>query len=110
MTATLLISLLVTLGALLVPSCRRCILHVQELGAMSVPREPKETINFADQYYAYYRTVFPEVRSFAHFTALLLGMTAELPRKTAPALARTVGVDYALALHHLLTPSSWERG
>jgi SRSO17 transposase len=54
---------------------------------MSVPREPKATVRFVDQYCSYYRAVFPEVRSFEQFTALHLGMIAELPRKTLPAIA-----------------------
>ena len=49
---------------------------------MSMPREPKPTVSFVDQYCAYYRAVLPEVRSFEQFTALHLGMIAELPRKT----------------------------
>ena len=75
---------------------------------MSVPREPKPTVSFVDQYCAYYREVFPEDRSFAYFTALHLGMMAELPRKTLPAMARAVGVDDAQAFHHFLTQSPWE--
>lgn len=75
---------------------------------MSVPREPKATISFVDQYCAYYRAVLPEVRSFEQFTALHLGMIAELPRKTLPAIARAVGVDDAQSLHHFLTRSPWE--
>ena len=75
---------------------------------MSMPREPKATISFVDQYCAYYRAVLPEVRSFEQFTALHLGMIAELPRKTLPAIARAVGVDDAQSLHHFLTRSPWE--
>ena len=75
---------------------------------MSMPRAPKATVGFVDQYCAYYRDVFPEVRSFEYFTALHLGLIAELPRKTLPAIARAVGVDDAQALHHFLTCSPWE--
>src|ERR671922_2318729 len=75
---------------------------------MSVPREPKATVSFVDQYCSYYRDVCPEVRSFAQFTALHLGVIAELPRKTLPAMARAVGVDDAQALPHFLTQSPWE--
>ena len=75
---------------------------------MSVPREPKATVRFVDQYCTYYRNVCPEVRSFEYCTALHLGLMAELPRKTLPAIARTVGVDDAQALHHFLTQSPWE--
>ena len=75
---------------------------------MSMPRAPKATVGFVDQYCAYYRDVFPEVRSFEYFTALPLGLIAELPRKTLPTVARAVGVDDAQALHHFLTCSPWE--
>jgi len=75
---------------------------------MSMPREPKATVRFVDQYCAYYRAVLPEVRSFEQFTALHLGMMAELPRKTLPAIARAVGGDDAQSLHHFLTQSPWE--
>jgi SRSO17 transposase len=70
---------------------------------MGMPREPKATVRFVDQYFAYYRDVFPEVRSFEPFTSLHLGLIAELPRKTLPAIARAIGVDDAQALHHFLT-------
>jgi hypothetical protein len=70
---------------------------------MGMPREPKATVRFVDQYFAYYRDVFPEVRSFEPFTSLHLGLIAELPRKTLPAIARAVGVDDAQTLHHFLT-------
>ena len=75
---------------------------------MSAPREPKATVTFVDQYCAYYRDVFPEVRSFEHFPALHLGMITALPRKTLPAIARVVGVDEAQSLHHFLTQAPWE--
>jgi SRSO17 transposase len=75
---------------------------------MSLPRAPKPTVGFVDQYCASYRDLFPEVRSFEQFTALHLGMITDLPRKTLPAIARAVGVDDAQALHHFLTTSPWE--
>jgi SRSO17 transposase len=81
---------------------------VQEWTAMSVPRAPKSTVGFVDQYCAYYREVFPEVRSFEQFTALHVGLLTDIPRKTLPAIARTVGVDDAQSFHHFLTRSPWE--
>ena len=75
---------------------------------MSVPRAPKPTVGFVDQYCAYSRDIFPEVRSFEQFTALHIGMITDLPRKTLPAIARAVGVEDAQALHHFLTISPWE--
>ena len=58
---------------------------------MSMPRTPKATVGFVDQYCASYRPLFADVRSFAQFTALHVGWLAELPRKTLPAIARAVG-------------------
>ena len=75
---------------------------------MSMPRAPKPTVGFIDQYCAYYRNVFPEVRSFEQFTALHGGMLTDIPRKTLPAIARTVGVEDAQSFHHFLTCSPWE--
>ena len=75
---------------------------------MSMPRAPKTTVRFVDQYCAYYRDVFPEVRSFAQFTALHLGLLTNIARKTLPAIARAVGVEDAQSFHHFLTNSPWE--
>jgi len=75
---------------------------------MSMPRTPKATVGFVDQYCAYYRALFADVRSFEQFTALHLGLIAELPRKTLPAIARAVGIDDAQPLHHFLAHSPWQ--
>jgi hypothetical protein len=40
----------------------------QEGAVMSVPRAPKATVGFVDQYCAYYQELFPEVRSFEPLT------------------------------------------
>jgi SRSO17 transposase len=74
---------------------------------MSMPRDPKATGGFVDHYCAYYRTLFADVRSFEQFTALHVGVSAELPRKTLPAIARAVGVDDAQPFHHFLAHSPW---
>jgi len=34
---------------------------------MSLPRTPKPTVAFVDQYCAHYQEVFPEVRNFEQF-------------------------------------------
>jgi hypothetical protein len=39
---------------------------------MTAPRDPKPTVNFIDVYCAYYKDLFPEVRSFESFKALHL--------------------------------------
>lgn len=75
---------------------------------MSVPREPTATVHFVDQYCAYYRDLFPDVRSFEYFKYLHLGLIAELPRKSLPAMARAVGLDNEQPLHHFLANSPWK--
>jgi SRSO17 transposase len=75
---------------------------------MSLPRVPKTTVRFVDQYCAYYRDVFPEVRSFEQFTALHLGLLTAIARKTLPAIARAVGEEDAQSFHHFLTTSPWK--
>lgn len=75
---------------------------------MSFPREPTATVQFIDQYCAYYQAVFPEVRSFEYFKYLHLGMIAELPRKTLPAIARAAGLENEQPLHHFLANSPWK--
>ena len=81
---------------------------LQEGAAMSVPRAPKPTVGFVDQYCAYYHEVFPEVGSVEQFKYLHLGLIAELPRKTLPAIARVVGLEDEQSLHHFLANSPWE--
>jgi SRSO17 transposase len=75
---------------------------------MSLPRAPKPTVGFVDQYCGAYQKVFPEVRSFEQFKLLHLGLLAELPRKTLPAIARVVGLEDEQPLHHFLANSPWE--
>lgn len=52
--------------------------------------------------------VFSDVRSFEQFTYLQLGIIAELPRKTLPAIACAVGLDNAQSLHHFLAQAPWQ--
>jgi SRSO17 transposase len=75
---------------------------------MTVPRDPKPTVNFIDVYCAYYQDLFPEVRSFENFKALHLGMLSELKRKTLPEIAKIAGLDNSQSLHHFLTESPWD--
>jgi SRSO17 transposase len=75
---------------------------------MSLPRAPKPTVGFVDQYCAAYHEVFPEVRSFEQVKFLPLGLLAELPRKTLPAIARVVGLEEEQPLPHCLANSPWE--
>nr|WP_095522182.1 transposase [Nitrosococcus watsonii] len=74
---------------------------------MSLFREPKATVHFVDQYCAPSQGLFAEVRSFEQFKLLHLGLLAELPRKTLPAIARAVG-GQEQAPHHFLSDSPWQ--
>lgn len=44
---------------------------------MVEPREAAETIKFVDDYCEWYRTLFPEVRSFEAFKYLHVGMISD---------------------------------
>lgn len=70
-------------------------------------RKPAETIKFVDDYCEWYRTLFPEVRSFETFKYLHVGMISEIKRKTLPAIARVAGLDNEQGLLHFLTESPW---
>jgi len=67
---------------------------------MSVARAPVDTVAFIDQYCDLYQEQFPDVRSFEHFKLLHLGLVAELPRKSLPAIAKAVGLHDGQELHH----------
>ena len=73
---------------------------------MTKPREPARTVTFVDEYCAYYRAVFTNVRHFEQFTQLELGLLAETRRKSLPRLATTAKAD-AQALHHFLANAAW---
>jgi SRSO17 transposase len=73
---------------------------------MTKARQATSTVTFVDEYAERYQDLFPEVRSFEAFKALLVGMVAELKRKTLPAIAKAVGAD-AQALHHVLAYAPW---
>jgi len=75
---------------------------------MTQPRIPNKTVTFVDNYCAAYEKFFPEVRSYEAFKRLHLGMTAEIKRKTLPAIARAVGLNNEQSLLHFLTESPWE--
>ncbi len=75
---------------------------------MSVPREPADTVTFIDNYCATYRALFPDVRSFEHFKLLHLGLIADLPRKSIPAISKAVGLPETQSLHHFVTNSPWD--
>ena len=70
---------------------------------MSKPRPAEPSLVPVDAYCHRFRALFPDVRTYEHFTALLTGLLSDLPRKTLPALARFLGLSHAQGLHHLVT-------
>jgi SRSO17 transposase len=73
---------------------------------MTKVRDPAPTVAFMDEYCAYYRAVFPNVRQFEQFTRLELGLVAETKRKSLPRLAQTTKAD-PQAFHHFLAQADW---
>jgi SRSO17 transposase len=67
---------------------------------MSAPRTPGPTMSFVDDYCAQYQDLCSDVRSFEHFKLLHVGLIAEVPRKSLPAIAKGVGLPNGQALHH----------
>jgi SRSO17 transposase len=53
------------------------------------------------------RDLFPDVRSFEQFKLLHLGLIAELPRKSLPAISKAVGLQETQSLHHFVVNSPW---
>jgi SRSO17 transposase len=74
---------------------------------MTQPRIPNTTVTLIDNYCSGYQKLFPEVRSYEAFKRLHLGITAEIKRKTLPAIAKAVGLNNEQSLHHFLTESPW---
>ena len=73
---------------------------------MTKARQATSTVTFVDEYRERYQELFPDVRSFEAFKSLLVGMVAEIKRKTLPAIAKAVGAD-AQALQHVLAYAPW---
>jgi SRSO17 transposase len=74
---------------------------------MTKARPAASTVTFIDEYCAQYQDLFPDVRSFEQFKLLHLGLLADLPRKSLPAIAKAVGQTDAQSLHHFLASSPW---
>ena len=75
---------------------------------MVEPRPPVATVDFVDDYCNHYQDLFSDVRNFEAFKFLHIGMISELPRKTLPAITRSVGLPNAQSLHHFLQHSPWQ--
>ncbi len=75
---------------------------------MDEARAARPTINCIDEYCAYYRNLFSDVRGFEAFKHLHIGMSSSIKRKTLPAIAELVGLPNEQSLHHFLTKSPWQ--
>lgn len=74
---------------------------------MTLARAAKPTVAFVDEYCQLYHDLFPDVRSFEHFTHVLVGMLSEIKRKTLPAIAKATGESDPQALHHFVANAPW---
>ncbi|MCC5651865.1 IS701 family transposase [Nostoc sp. XA013] len=74
---------------------------------MKEPRSAALTVKFVDEYCQWYKSLFPDVRSFEAFKYLHIGCVSDIKRKTLPAIAKIVGLDNHQGLHHVLTSSPW---
>jgi len=75
---------------------------------MVTPRAAVSTVAFIDDYCQHYQKLFDDVRNFEAFKFLHLGVISEIPRKTLPAIARTVGLKDSQSLHHFLRDAVWD--
>ena len=73
---------------------------------MTKARQATATVTFVDEYAERYQDLFPDVRSFEQFTSVVVGLLAEIKRKTLPAIAKAVGAE-GQALHHFLAYAPW---
>lgn len=75
---------------------------------MVEPRPPVTTVGEVDDYCNHYQDLFADVRNFEAFKFLVLGMISEMPRKSLPAIACSVGLPNAQSLHHFLQRTPWQ--
>lgn len=74
---------------------------------MVEPRAAASTVAFVDEYCQTYRNLFSDVRNFEAFKFLHVGILSEIPRKSLPVIARTVGLKDGQELHHFLRDTPW---
>ncbi|ARV59278.1 hypothetical protein BZZ01_12155 [Nostocales cyanobacterium HT-58-2] len=80
----------------------------QSLLKMVTPRRVAEnTVAFIDHYCQHYYHLFEDVRHFEAFKFLHWGMLSEMPRKSLPAIAKTVGLKDSQTLHHFVREALW---
>jgi SRSO17 transposase len=75
---------------------------------MTLPREPKETVSFVDNYCSAYGHLFHDVIGYEAFKYLHVGMISPIKRKTLTGIARAIGLRNAQQLHHFLSNSPWD--
>jgi len=76
---------------------------------MVTPRRTAvNTVAFVDNYCQHYCRLFEDVRQFEAFKFLHLGILSEIPRKSLPEIAKTVGLKDSQTLHHFLRDASWD--
>ncbi|ELR98895.1 IS701 family transposase, partial [Gloeocapsa sp. PCC 73106] len=73
-----------------------------------LPREADTTVPEIDKYCEYYRSLFPEVRSYECFKYLHLGIISTLKRKSLPEISKIVGIS-SQSLHHFISKSPWSK-
>ncbi|HEY9298706.1 MAG TPA: transposase [Phormidium sp.] len=71
-------------------------------------REAVNTVGFIDNYCQQYYSIFEDVRQFEAFKYLHLGMLSEIPKKSLPKIAKTVGLKSGQSLHHFLRDAQWD--
>ncbi|MEP0770685.1 transposase [Trichocoleus sp. ST-U1] len=71
-------------------------------------REAVNTVGFIDNYCQHYYSIFEDVRHFEAFKYLHLGMLSEIPQKSLPKIAKTVGLKSSQSLHHFLRDALWD--
>ena len=74
---------------------------------VTAPRPATPTVKFIDDYCQNYEHLFSDVRNYEAFKLLHLGLLSELPRKSLPRIASSVGLSNSQSLNHFLSDSSY---
>jgi SRSO17 transposase len=74
---------------------------------MSKARQATPTVTYVDEYCRLYQNLFPDMRSFEHFTFVHVGMLSDIKRKILPAIAKVAGYLDPQALHHFAAKAPW---
>jgi len=68
-------------------------------------KDAQSTTRVIDEYYAEYKDLFKEVRSYECLKYLHLGIIAPLPRKSLPEIGKVVAIKSEQSLHHFIAKS-----